>query len=105
MVKIPSIDRRRLLLGAAPVAAAVISGLGSSPSSAEAAPAYSPTFFSAEEWAFVRAAVGRLIPSEGPGPGGIEAGVPEFIDRQMEMPYGHGAYFYLTGPFQTDVPS
>jgi gluconate 2-dehydrogenase gamma chain len=20
------------------------------------------------------------------------------------MPYGHGAYFYLIGPFQTDVP-
>jgi hypothetical protein len=87
------------------VATAVISGLaGCSPRSGDAAPAYSPTFFSADEWAFVRAAVGRLIPSEGPGPGGIEAGVPEFIDRQMEMPYGHGAYFYLIGPFQTDVP-
>jgi gluconate 2-dehydrogenase gamma chain len=22
----------------------------------------------------------------------------------MEMPYGHGAYFYMTGPFLTDVP-
>ena len=105
MVKVPSIDRRSLLLGAAPVATAVISGLaGCSPRSGDAAPAYSPTFFSADEWAFVRAAVGRLIPSEGPGPGGIEAGVPEFIDRQMEMPYGHGAYFYLIGPFLTDVP-
>src|SRR5258705_2829554 len=105
MVKVPSIDRRSLLLGAAPMATAVISGLaGCSPRSGDAAPAYSPTFFSADEWAFVRAAVGRLIRSEGPGPGGIEAGVPEFIDRQLEMPYGHGAYFYLIGPFQTDVP-
>ncbi len=23
--------------------------------------------------------------------------MPEFIDRQMELPYGHGAYFYLQG--------
>jgi hypothetical protein len=37
-------------------------------------------------------------------PGGIEAGVPEFIDRQMELPYGHGAYFYLKGPFLKDAP-
>src|SRR5258708_16418169 len=105
MVKVPSIDRRSLLLGAAPMATAVISGLaGCSPRSGGAAHADSPTCFSGDEWAFGRAAVGRLIPSEGPGPGGIEAGVPEFIDRQMEMPYGHGAYFYLIGPFQTDVP-
>jgi hypothetical protein len=26
---------------------------------------------------------------------GVDAGVPEFIDRQMELPYGHGAYFYM----------
>ncbi|SDT45451.1 gluconate 2-dehydrogenase subunit 3 family protein [Bradyrhizobium canariense] len=105
MAKGLSIDRRSLLLGAAPVATAVLSGLaGCSPRSGDGATAYAPTFFSADEWAFVRAAVGRLIPSEGPGPGGIEAGVPEFIDRQMEMPYGHGAYFYLAGPFLTDVP-
>jgi gluconate 2-dehydrogenase gamma chain len=63
---------------------------------------YSPTYFPAAEWAFINAAVGRLIPSGGPGPGGLEAGVPEFIDRQMELPYGHGAYFYLKGPYLED---
>ena len=51
------------------------------------------------------AAVSRLIPAEGPGPGGIEAGVPEFIDRQMELPYGHGSFFYLKGPFHPDSPA
>ena len=56
------------------------------------------------EWAFINAAVGRLIPSEGTGPGGVDAGVPEFIDRQMELPYGHGAYFYLKGPFLDKTP-
>jgi gluconate 2-dehydrogenase gamma chain len=65
---------------------------------------YSPTYFHAAEWAFINAAVARLIPSEGEGPGGLEAGVPEFIDRQMELPYGHGAYFYLKGPFLEDSP-
>ena len=50
------------------------------------------------------AAVGRLIPADGAGPGGIEAGVPEFIDRQMELPYGYGSYFYLKGPFHPDSP-
>jgi gluconate 2-dehydrogenase gamma chain len=53
----------------------------------------------------VLAAVSRLIPAEGAGPGGIEAGVPEFIDRQMELPYGHGAYFYLKGPFHPESPA
>lgn len=37
---------------------------------------YKPAFFEAAEWAFVRAATARLIPSDGDGPGAIEAGVP-----------------------------
>jgi gluconate 2-dehydrogenase gamma chain len=101
------LDRRRLLLGAGPAAATVaFAGLARHAQVAEAASAasYAPTFFTSVEWAFVKAAVGRLIPSEGAGPGGIETGVPEFIDRQMELPYGHGAYFYLVGPFQSGTP-
>jgi gluconate 2-dehydrogenase gamma chain len=65
---------------------------------------YAPTYFSTAEWAFINAATGRLIPSEGAGPGAVESGVPEFIDRQMELPYGHGAYFYLQGPFLDNSP-
>jgi gluconate 2-dehydrogenase gamma chain len=34
----------------------------------------------------------------------VDAGVPEFIDRQMELPYGHGAYFYMKGPFLDNSP-
>jgi gluconate 2-dehydrogenase gamma chain len=49
---------------------------------AERAP-YKPTFFDAKEWAFVQAAVDRLIPADAEGPGALESGVPEFIDRQM----------------------
>jgi gluconate 2-dehydrogenase gamma chain len=35
----------------------------------------------------------------------VEAGVPEFIDRQLELPYGHGAYFYLSGPYHPESPA
>jgi gluconate 2-dehydrogenase gamma chain len=53
----------------------------------------------------LKAAIARLIPSDGEGPGGIETGVAEFIDRQMELPYGHGSYWYLKGPFADDSPA
>jgi len=94
-----SLNRRNLILGLAPAATAAIAGLAGCAPQAPDTANYAPSFFGVAEWSFMQAAVGRLIPSEGAGPGGIEAGVPEFIDRQMEMPYGHGAYFYLTGPF------
>ena len=35
------------------------------PSVATAGTAYEPTYFTAEEWAFVNAAVARLIPADG----------------------------------------
>lgn len=69
----------------------------------ESATAYQPTFFNQEEFEFIKAAVDRLIPHDTHGPGALEAGVPEFIDRQMQTPYGVGAKLYLQGPFQTDL--
>ncbi|MCY1530039.1 Gluconate 2-dehydrogenase subunit 3 [compost metagenome] len=45
----------------------------------------------------------RLIPRDDNGPGAVEAGVPEFIDRQMETPYGHGGLWYMQGPFATNA--
>src|SRR5271168_3484761 len=99
-------DRRRFLLGVVP--AATLGTLGASACSKSsrtaASSSYAPTYFTTAEWAFINAAVGRLIPSGGAGPGGVDAGVPEFIDRQMELPYGHGAYFYLKGPFLDNSP-
>ena len=53
---------------AAPVAAPAVAASG---------PAYDPTYVTAEEWAFVNAAVARLIPADEQGPGALEAGVPE----------------------------
>jgi gluconate 2-dehydrogenase gamma chain len=63
---------------------------------------YEPRYFHPPEWAFIHAAVDRLIPSNDDGPGAVELGVPEFIDRQMEAPYGRGAFWYMRGPFKTD---
>jgi gluconate 2-dehydrogenase gamma chain len=66
------------------------------------ASAYKPTYFDADEWAFINAAVSRLIPSNEDGPGGVDLNVPEFIDRQMETSYGHGGLWYMGGPFAPD---
>jgi gluconate 2-dehydrogenase gamma chain len=108
MTKTSTLNRRDLLLGATPAATVMILGTTTADGTiAEAATPvanYVPTFFNPAEWRFINAAVGRLIPSDSPGPGGVETGVPEFIDRQMELPYGHGTYFYLQGPFQPDAP-
>lgn len=77
---------------------------------AEAAPhapekAYEPSYFTAEEWAFVNAAVARLIPADDLGPGALEAGAPEFIDRQMNTAYASGALWFMQGPFVADAPA
>ncbi|MGE6497424.1 gluconate 2-dehydrogenase subunit 3 family protein [Cupriavidus metallidurans] len=66
---------------------------------------YKPNYFTADEWKFVQAAVDRLIPEDELGPGALKAGVPEYIDRQMDTPYGHGKLWYMQGPFHPDVPA
>lgn len=95
--------RRDFLRGAAGAALASVVA-SSDTQAADAAPGYVPTYFTGAEWAFVNAAVDRLIPADGNGPGAIEAGVPVFLDRQMELPYGHGAYWYMQGPFHPEAP-
>jgi gluconate 2-dehydrogenase gamma chain len=69
-----------------------------------ATPGYTPHFFTKAEWSFIIAAVDRLIPVDDTGPGGVESGVPEFLDRQLESPYGYGAFAYMQGPFLTNSP-
>jgi gluconate 2-dehydrogenase gamma chain len=65
---------------------------------------YKPTYFGAGEWAFIRAACDRLIPHDAIGPGAIDAGVPEFIDRHMQTPYAAGDIWYMQGPFVEAAP-
>lgn len=60
---------------------------------------YIPGFFNEPEWLFLQAACARLIPSDETGPGALEAGVPEFIDRHMQTGYAAGDIWYLQGPF------
>ncbi|HAB74096.1 MULTISPECIES: gluconate 2-dehydrogenase subunit 3 family protein [Pantoea] len=74
------------------------------PAAAQPARDYQPSWFTAEEFAFIKAAVARLIPNDERGPGALEAGVPEFIDRQMNTPYATGANWYMQGPFNPDLP-
>lgn len=98
----PPITRpnRRFILKAAVGSGAVL--LAGGPSATQAANAlldeYKPVYFDAAEWAFVRAACARLIPSEGDGPGAIEAQVPIFIDKQMAGDFGQAADWYMAGP-------
>ncbi|HAC67333.1 MAG TPA: gluconate 2-dehydrogenase [Pseudomonas sp.] len=73
------------------------------PGSSPRADHYQPVFFTAEEWAFVQAAVARLIPADELGPGALEAGAPEFIDRQMQTAYARGGLWYMQGPFAADA--
>jgi len=83
------------------------SALRTTPAQAQAnspAQAYSPRYFTREEWIFLQAACARLIPADENGPGAVEQGVPEFIDREMDGPFGHAANWYMQGPFVSALP-
>lgn len=108
-------SRRRLIkslvfvpmgVGAAGVMQA---GLKPADAAATAAPEakpdpYTPTYFTADEWRFLTAAVDRLIPHDEHGPGAVELGVLEFLDRHMQTPYAAGNIWYLQGPFLEAPP-
>jgi gluconate 2-dehydrogenase gamma chain len=61
-------------------------------------------YFKPAEVAFIEAAVGRLIPEDDVGPGAVQAGVPFFLDRQLDGRYGRGDHFYLGGPWPKGTP-
>lgn len=66
---------------------------------------YTPSFFNPEEWRFLTAACNRLIPSDEHGPGAVELGVLEFLDRHMQTPYATGNIWYTQGPFLEASPA
>ena len=99
-------SRRNFLKGAVSLAPLALGGaaLGGSADVAPPAPnpatnGYVPTFFTPAEWAFLNAACARLIPHDDNGPGAIETGVPQYIDRQMGTPWAEGGIWYMQGPF------
>ncbi len=65
---------------------------------------YLPKYFTVDEWTFINAACARLIPEDEAGVGAIEAGVPEFIDRQLDGEFGHAVRWYMHGPFVSATP-
>jgi gluconate 2-dehydrogenase gamma chain len=62
-------------------------------------------FLTEAEAAFIVAASDRIIPPDPTGPSASEAGVPQFIDRQLAGNYGHGHHFFLGGPWSDGTPS
>jgi hypothetical protein len=55
--------------------------------------------------ASIEAAVARLIPADNQLPGGLEAGVPNYIDKQLGGAWGAGERLYRNGPWQPGTPS
>jgi gluconate 2-dehydrogenase gamma chain len=113
-----TISRRNLLakIGLAGLATAITPGAhAQAPASSEhadqrliSAKIAEPTetnysFFNREEAQFIEAAVARLIPTD-QNPGGIEAGVPNYLDKQLGGAWGTGERLYLSGPWQPTRP-
>ena len=69
------------------------------------APPISYVFFNREEAAFIESAVARLIPADPTWPGALEAGVPNYIDKQLAGAWGTGERLYRSGPWRPGTPS
>ncbi|MEO7578944.1 MAG: gluconate 2-dehydrogenase subunit 3 family protein, partial [Massilia sp.] len=61
-------------------------------------------FFRADEARFIEAATERLIPPDANGPGALQAGVPNYIDRQLAGAWGAGERLYRSGPWHPGLP-
>src|SRR5215831_7452517 len=103
------VGRRDFLLGAGTAVAAGLSPAAvahSQPGPSTASPAAASTkepdqfvTLTAQEAAFIVAAVDTLIPADELSPSGSDCGVAEFIDRQLGSAWGGGAKMYRSGPF------
>jgi len=76
---------------------------GKAQPAAEQRPTY--TFFKPEEALFIEAAVERLIPSDETGPGAREAGVANYLDKQLGGAWGAGERLYRSGPWHQGEPT
>lgn len=85
--------------GALPLANSVGAAPGHGAGSAEGGNA----FFTAAEARFVAAAVDRLIPQDD-FPSASQAGVVDYIDRQLAGEFGKGQRMYLAGPIAAGTP-
>jgi gluconate 2-dehydrogenase gamma chain len=95
-------------LGASMLSAAGAAGTAQRPDAspsgaAHAVPKASSTtyvFLNREEAAFIESAVARLIPADTDWPGALEAGVPNYIDKQLAGAWGAGERLYRSGPWR-----
>jgi gluconate 2-dehydrogenase gamma chain len=62
-------------------------------------------FLNREEAAFIEGAVARLIPADPKWPGALEAGVSNYIDKQLAGAWGAGERLYRSGPWRPGTPS
>jgi len=98
------LSRRNFLTGSASVSALVAGAPQLAP--AQAAPGWQGyAFLTAPEVSTLTAIVDRLIPADPSGPGGVEAGVVTFIDRQLAGRFGAAAEWYMQGPWAAGTPS
>src|SRR3954471_10384210 len=89
-------SRRRLFQAAGAVGASAALPVARAQKT-EPKPAY--VFFNPAEAAFIEAAAARLIPPDELGPGAVEAGVPNYIDKQLAGAWGAGERLYRGGPW------
>jgi gluconate 2-dehydrogenase gamma chain len=89
------------LLGAAGTLPVAAQSRAQPRAEARAEPPWS--FFSTREAAFVRAAVDRLIPGDA-FPSASDAGVVDYIDRQLAGVFGKGTRLYMAGPHEPGTP-
>lgn len=62
------------------------------------------TFFSrSEDFRTLAAACERIYPEDDHGPGAVELGVPYFIDKQLNSPWGINSDDYKRGPFNPEA--
>jgi gluconate 2-dehydrogenase gamma chain len=99
------ISRRSILKAGALGAVTILGGAASSRAAAPVSPARPLLFFSAEEAAFIDAAVARLIPADDQWGGALEAGVPNYMDLQLAGAWGAGERLYRSGPWVPGTPS
>ena len=98
----PGLSRRKFLVVSATASAAAWSPIPQNtlgPEYPQQTRGDAPLYLNAAERRFVAAACARIIPKDELGPGAVEAGVPDFIDRQLAGPFGQANSWYMQGPW------
>ena len=107
-IKLPRRDFLKAAGAAGAASAAAATGIAAcSPQQTANAPAAAPKTYlvlTAEETAFLSAAVDTIIPADELSPSGTDCGCVVFIDRQLAGAWGGGAKMYRTGPFLKGTP-